>query len=110
MREFFEASGLNIVHFALAYAGMLIHVLLKLQELNNKGISFSAYLKKNIFSLIASVISIPVLLLLSADTALKEWFPINYGTSVLAGWQTQSIFKTLMEIASKRTKKEPTND
>lgn len=109
IEEIFRMSGLSVVHFILAYMGMAIHVLIKLQELNQTaGFTIGEYAKKNIYSIIASVISIPVILLLSTDTALKEWFHINYATAVLAGWQTQSLFKSLMTLTGKKIK--PTND
>jgi len=94
------------LHLILAYVGMFLHVLTKLQELKQADQVFdlSEYVKKNIFSLIASLVMIPVILILSADTAMKEFLPINNFTAVLAGWQTQSIFKTLMSFAGKKAK------
>lgn len=52
---------------------------------------------------------IPVLLILSYDTSLKDILPINNLTAVLAGWQTQSIFKSLMLFAGKKIIKNEEN-
>jgi hypothetical protein len=97
---------INPLHIILAYVGMLIHVLVKLQELKQQN-SFvlTEYIKKNIYSFIASLIMIPVILILSSDTSLKDFLPINNLTAVLAGCQTQSIFKSLMLFAEKKTSK-----
>lgn len=98
------------IHLILAYVGMLLHILVKLQELKQEqSFILTEYIKKNIYSFIASIIMIPVLLILSYDTSLKDILPINNLTAVLAGWQTQSIFKSLMLFAGKKIIKNEEN-
>lgn len=95
-------------YYALAYAGMVLHILTKLAELTKeKKFSFRQYIKKNIFNILATFIMIPILLIISTDTSLKDILPINYVTAVLAGWQTQSLFRTLMLMAGNRAKNAP---
>jgi len=90
---------LELIHFLLAYAGMLIHSLTKLAEHQKlKSFTYSDFLKNNLITNITSAISIPVILIVATDTSLKELLPINYVTALLAGWQTQSIFKSLGNI------------
>lgn len=89
-------GGLTTLHYLLAYAGMLLHFLMKLAEVfNHPAFSMRYFIKANIIPLIISIIGIPVLLIVATDSAIKDILPINYVTAVLAGWQTQSVFKTL---------------
>jgi hypothetical protein len=104
--QFFDSIGVTIIHLVLAYIGMLLHMLVKLAELNEqKDFNLISYAKKNIYTVIASIIMIPVLLILSSDTSLKDVLPINNVTAVLAGWQTQSVFRSLMSFYSGKIKK-----
>ena len=109
--EFFHSIGVTPLHLILAYVGMFLHMLIKLGELNEQGnFNVISYAKKNIYTLISSIVMIPVLLILAADTSLKDVLPINNITSILAGWQTQSIFKSLMNFYSGRFKKIPVDN
>ena len=103
---FLENIGVSYLHLILAYVGMILHMLVKLSELNEQnGFNIISYAKKNIYTIVASIIMIPVLLILSADTSLKDVLPINNVTAVLAGWQTQSVFKSLMNFYSGKIRK-----
>lgn len=96
-------EGLNPLFFILAYAGMLLHFLMKLAEVFNlPDFSFKIFFKRNIIPLLISIIGIPVLLIVATDASIKDILPINYVTSVLAGWQTQSLFKTLFALYGKK--------
>lgn len=93
------------LHLALAYVGMLLHILTKLAELSKtEGFTLPSYVKKNIYTMIASIIMIPVLLIIATDSSMKDILPINNVTSVLAGWQTQSVFKSLMTMFQSKVK------
>jgi hypothetical protein len=99
------------MHFILAYAGMIIHVLLKLGELRKSPeFSLKGYVKKHIFSMIASVITIPVLLIMACEPAVAEMLPLNYITATLIGWQTNSTFKALMGMYGKKSNNTPAED
>jgi hypothetical protein len=103
--------AINPTHLILAYAGMIMHILVKLAELNKeKSFKLKEYIKKNIYTMISSFISIPVILIMATDDSLKDLLPINKVTAVLAGWQTNSIFKSLMTLASKKVITTTTND
>lgn len=94
---------LNYMHYILAYAGMILYLLMKLAEVFPKPeFSYREFFTQNIITVIISVIGIPVLLILSTDTSLKDILPINYVTAVLCGWQTQSLFKSVFSLYSTR--------
>lgn len=97
-------EGLETLHFILAYAGMLLHFLTKLgSKFNRPGFRFKIFFKSNFIPLVISIIGIPVLLIAATEPVVKEFLPINNVTAILAGWQTQSVFKTLLEFAGKKT-------
>jgi hypothetical protein len=96
-------GGLDAIHFILAYAGMLIHILMKLAEVFPRpDFSYKNFIRKNLITTIISIIGIPVLLIVATDTSLHELLPVNYITAVLCGWQTQSLFKTIFELAGRK--------
>lgn len=98
-------EGLTMMHVILAYAGMLIHVLLKLGKLSKRPeFSIKIFIQQNLFSMAATFLSIPVILIMAADPAIKDTLPINNVTAVLAGWQTNSTFKNLMSLFNKKSK------
>ncbi|OQA33120.1 MAG: hypothetical protein BWY54_01003 [Candidatus Dependentiae bacterium ADurb.Bin331] len=94
-----------MMHLILAYAGMFIHVLLKLAKLSKRpGFGIKIFVRENLFSMAATFLSIPVILIMAADPAIKDILPINNVTAVLAGWQTNSTFKNLMSLFDKKSK------
>lgn len=95
---------LDILHLLLAYTGLLIHVILKLAQL--PGSLFENITKKDILVVLASILSIPVILIVCSDTAMKEFLPINNVTAFLAGYQTQSFLKTFSNFTKKVNKSE----
>ena len=97
MLEHFE-----VTHLLLAYTGLLIHVILKLAQL--PGGLFNGFTKKDVLVVLASALSIPVILILCSDTAMKEFLPINNVTAFLAGYQTQSFLKTFSNFTKKVNK------
>lgn len=92
------------IHYLLAYAGMLIHILTKAAEMQRKdaNFSFKDYLIKNSITIATTLISIPILLIAASDNFLKELLPINNLTAILAGWQTQSLLKSIMGIYQRK--------
>lgn len=103
--------GINIIHWILAYAGMSIHILLKVADLNQTpDFKLKTHIKQNIYTIVASLIMIPVTLIVLTDSSLKDILPINKVTSVLAGYQTQSFFKSLMSMYESRVKKIESNN
>ena len=105
-----EFLQLHWLHLLLAYGGMAIHILMKLAELTKESdpankFSIKDYIKKYKFNMLASFLMIPLLLIMATDTSLIDFLPLNNVTAVLAGWQTNSTFKALMGIYSKRATK-----
>lgn len=95
----FHFEGLKAIHFILAYAGAVLHILMKMAEVFNRpDFSFRHFFRKNIFPFIISLIGIPVLLIMATDESIKAILPINLVTAVFAGWQTQSLFKSLSNL------------
>jgi hypothetical protein len=98
-------SSIEPIYFVLAYAGMILHILLKVGDLNqNPDFKIKSYIKKNIYTIIATFIMIPIMLIILTDTTLSDILPINKVTAILAGYQTQSVFKTIMNMFSSRVK------
>ncbi len=101
----------QIQHLFIAYLGMLLHVLTKIEESRKKGelTTVKAWAQENIITAIVSIIMIPIILLIAeTDPLVKGYLPINNLTSLLAGWQTESLFKTLINMAGSRLPKEST--
>lgn len=98
---------LETIHYLLAYAGMIIYTLMKLQEKSKeKGFTCNGWIRKMILPTIISSISIPVILIVATDTALEQLLPINYLTAVLAGAQTSSTFKWVVSVGKKKATNE----
>lgn len=98
-----EGAGLEPLHFFLAYAGLILNLLMKMgEEFPLLDFSFKTFFKKYLFSILFSLIAIPVLLIVATDTSIHEFLPINYVTAVLAGWQTQAIFKSTFTMVVNR--------
>lgn len=96
-------EGLEPMHFILAYAGMTIHILMKLAEVFNKpDFTWRNFVLQNIISTLVSIVGIPVLLIVATDKSIKDVLPINYVTAMLAGWQTQSLFKTVFAMYNRK--------
>lgn len=97
--SYLAIPGLEPLHWLIAYAGLAVHVLLKLAEA--PGGIFDSFTKRDILTTIASVIAIPAILIVCTDTALKEILPINYVTAFLAGYQTQSFLRSISSISER---------
>ena len=102
---------LTPMHWILAFSGAVVYVLLKIQELSSgKGYKFGDYLKKYWASTSATAIMIPILLIILSEN-FEDILPINNITAVLVGYQTNSIFKTVMGAGAKKfVKKEEATD
>jgi hypothetical protein len=97
-----EIPGLDALHWVLAYLGLSVHLFLKLAE--TPGPLFYGITKRDILTLIASAAAIPAILIMCTDTSLHELLPINYVTAFLAGFQTQSILRSIGTITGKYSK------
>lgn len=91
--------GLDITYLLLAYGGLILHVLLKVAEL--PGSLLSGINKKMILVTVASIIAIPIILIICSDTSMSNLLPINHITAFLAGYQTQSFLRTISSIGGK---------
>lgn len=97
-------ENLTTLHWLLVYAGALIYVLLKIQELNReKEYKFCDYLKKHWASTIATILMIPVCMLILSDN-FEDVLPINNLTAVLVGYQTNQVFRSMMSLGKKKYK------
>lgn len=94
---------LTPLHWLIAYATTAIYVLLKIQsaKTDNPNYKFGDYLRKHWASTLATALMLPVILLIAAQD-LPNILPINNVTAALAGWQTNSLFKTVMGAAGKK--------
>jgi hypothetical protein len=89
-------TELTSLHWALAYTGLIVHILLKVG--NQKGSLSSLFTRKFVVTNLASLLLIPTLLLICTDTGMKELLPINYLTAFLAGYQTQSLMSNILSL------------
>lgn len=104
-----QTITLTPLHWLLAYAGALIYVLLKIQELNReKEFKFGDYLKKHWASTLATVVMIPVCLLILSEN-FSDVLPINNLTAVLCGYQTNQVFRSIMSLGKKKYNVEEEN-
>jgi methyltransferase-like protein len=94
---------LTPLHWLIAYATVLIYILMTIQELKDKDANykFGSYLKKYWASTLATAIMLPIILLIAAEN-FSDILPINNVTAALAGWNTNSFFKKIMGAASKK--------
>lgn len=98
-----KTAGLDFMHFALAYAGLALSLIMKMaEEYTLPDFRFRGFLKKNLISIIFSIVAIPVILIVATDTSIREFLPITYLTAVLAGWQTQEMFKSTFTMVANR--------
>lgn len=98
-----QVAGLEPLHFLLAYAGLLLNLLMKLgEEYPLLDFSVRTFFKKYLISILFSIVAIPVLLIVSTDSGIHEFLPVNYVTAVLAGWQTQAVFKSTFAMVANR--------
>lgn len=95
---------LSIIHWFLAYGGLIVHLLLKLSEI--KGSFLTGIKRKAVFTFIASIIAIPIILIVCTDSMMKEVLPINYVTAFLAGYQTQSFMRSVSKLTNNRLHEE----
>jgi hypothetical protein len=92
-------EDLNALHWVLAYTGLIVHVIMKVA--NIKGDLSEGLTRRFMLTTLASFFMIPVLLLICTEGSLKEMLPINYLTSFLAGYQTQSIITNIGTFTKK---------
>lgn len=92
----------NLLLWAIAYGGAAIHIIMKLAEVPENKSLLSGISRKDKLVTMASLVSIPVLMIVMTDTGLKELLPLNYVTAFLTGYQTQSILRTLTGIIGKK--------
>lgn len=96
MNQIAHITELSSLHWALAYTGLLVHLLMKVG--NMKGNLWINFSRKFVTSTIASFLLIPAILLICTDTGMKELLPINYLTAFLAGYQTQSLMANIVSL------------
>ena len=69
---------LTLMHFLLAYVGLFIHLLGKLKSATKKNrFSKKIFIKDNFVNTLASVLLIPIILILLCEPAIKTTLPIN---------------------------------
>lgn len=90
-------GDLTVIHWFLAFAGLAVHVLMKLGEI--EGAFFAGIKRKEVFTILASVVLVPIILIVCTDSSVKEILPINYVTAFLAGYQTQSFVRSISKFS-----------
>lgn len=92
----------STLHLLIAYGGLIVYHLIKIAQ---STCTFKeCFNKKEILTLIASAISIPIILIICSDTSMKDILPINHVTAFLAGYQTQDILAKIGDFGNKFNK------
>jgi accessory gene regulator protein AgrB len=100
-------ASINLAYLVLAYTGMLVHTLFKFGPIDEHPIlHLSEHFKKRFYVIIATILSIPVLMIILSNEYLQTLFPLNYATSIILGAQAQSIFKKVMPVFTAKLNKE----
>lgn len=102
-------QGITFIYWLIAYGGALIHVLMKLSETKENEKILSAFTRKDKLVTVASLVAIPILLIIMTDSAIVELLPLNYITSFLVGYQTQSFLRSFVMIAGSKYKTNENN-
>ena len=84
---------MNIEHLALAFAGLLLHYLLRWKEVveNNKVVNIN----KELPTLIISIVTTALLVYLEQD--IKDIYPMTALTAMLLGYGNQSLLKKIIK-------------
>lgn len=98
MEQIKDIMGLDTIHWLLAYGGLAVHILMKLAEFEGK---LSDISRREVLTTAASIIAIPIILIVCTDSSVKEILPINYVTAFLTGYQTQSLIRSISVISKK---------
>ena len=102
MDELQQVHDISMLQWLLAYAGAFIYVMIKIQEISNiKGYQVGTYVKRHWASTVATLVMIPVCMLILNEN-LTDRLPINNLTSVLVGYQTNQVFRSMMSIGGKK--------
>lgn len=99
---FIMIFGLPLVYWALAYAALILYALGKLYAAPEDQRLSKAFKRRDMIVVIMSAIGIPCILIMLQDPAMKAWLPLNYVTSFLAGYQTQSFIRFVVNISAKK--------
>lgn len=101
MKPIASLEQLTVLHWMLAYGGLLVHILLKLAEV--KGSFLEGISRKEFFTFLSSVLLVPIILIICTDYPMKDVLPINYVTAFLTGYQTQSMMRSISKLSQKQS-------
>lgn len=96
----------DTLHLLIAYGGLLVYYLILIGQ--NPCTFKDCFTKREILTLIASVIAIPIILIICSDTSMKDILPINHVTAFLAGYQTQDTLAKIGYFGNKFNKNKVT--
>ena len=90
----------NVLLYIIAAGGLLLHIIFKLAEF--PGSLLSGWTKKDTLVTLASVIAIPLIMVILHDPLFENVMPLNKVTAFLIGYQTQSFIRAFAGIAGKK--------
>ncbi len=90
---------MNIEYLLLAYAGLLLHYLMRWKEVVEAKKNFE--LSKEIPSFLVSILTTTLLVYVGKD--MVDIYPLTPATSILLGYGNQSIFGKLLKIKGAKT-------
>lgn len=97
-----------LIYFVLAYVGMALHLLKKLNEATRKpGYTFGGFIKDHLITTISSFIVTGLTIYLIWDNEfLQEQLPLTSFTSVGIGYVGQSVLLSMLDGKFKPKKNE----
>lgn len=103
MMEIKAIEEITMIHWFLAYASLVGKLCFDISQ--SDGPVKDIFTRKHVFRTIASIIFVPVLMIVCTDTWLKSIFPINYGTAFLVGFNTELVLFVIVKLKTKEFKK-----
>lgn len=101
-------ENITLIQWFIAFSAMLVTFLRNLNVAKDSTNKFSikAYFKAKWINMLSTAILLPIILLVCADPILSDILPINNVTAFLAGYQTDSLCDSIVEISKNKIKKD----
>ncbi len=97
MKTVIITNDLEVIHFILAYASLILFSLIQIKASQDKfaeGWRSGHYIRKNGIPTICNIIFVPMLLILYTDPDARLTIQINYLTAIGTGFGAQSVLHT----------------
>jgi len=101
---------ITLIQWFIAFSAMLVRILknINVAQEDNK-FTFTSYFRKKGVAMLATLILLPVVLLVCTDSSLNQILPINNVTAFLAGFQTDWVCDAIVELSKAKINKNKEN-